>query len=333
MHIGAFRAAGAEVVALCGRDRLKTVEVAGQERIALATTDVAKLCGASQIVVVASPDREHHAHVLTALKAGCDVLCEKPLSFTAEQALELSREAAARPDQVCAVGFPYRQLPAFSALRAWGKPQQLVVTVRNSFAAAPGREASGDFGGVSHLLDAALWLLRDRPVWVHAAFVGEPPHSVSMVVGMSAGAQLTLSQTACVEPGIHGSWSLFGERREASVRGGYLPELGGWKLGPAIEYGATNRVLSPELAPVRGSLEPWAQAHAETARELLGAIALGGRGRLASFDDGARVQVVLEAAAASARTGQRVEIAPLPGDDELLTVVKAQPPPRALIRE
>jgi myo-inositol 2-dehydrogenase/D-chiro-inositol 1-dehydrogenase len=313
MHIGAFRRAGAEVVALCGRDAAKTAQIAAEEGIVLATTDVAQLCAASQVVVVASPDNEHPAHVLAALKAGCDVLCEKPLARTADQATQLALEAAARPSQVCAVGFPYRQLPPFVALHQWAtqspRPSQLTVSVRNAFAAAPGREASGDFGGVSHLLDAALWLMGDRPAWVHASFQGLPPHSVSMVIGLAAGGQVTLSQTACVEPGIHGAWSLTADGREAAVAGGYLPKLGGWRVGPAQAFTAEGVVtLAGEVAPIEGALEPWAQAHVETARELLQAISRGGQGRLASFEDGAIVQRVLGAAATSAIVGKRVAI-------------------------
>src|SRR5262245_38143661 len=51
MHIGAFRAAGAEVVALCGLDAGRARSVATEERIPLATTDVAELIAASEAVV------------------------------------------------------------------------------------------------------------------------------------------------------------------------------------------------------------------------------------------------------------------------------------------
>lgn len=82
MHVGAFRAAGAEVVALCGRDAAKTARIAAEEGIARATTDVAELVDAVEVVVVAGPDATHPAHVARALAAGRHVLCEKPLALT-----------------------------------------------------------------------------------------------------------------------------------------------------------------------------------------------------------------------------------------------------------
>ena len=43
MHVGAFRAAGAEVAALCGQNPDNTRAVAAREVIPLATTDVLEL--------------------------------------------------------------------------------------------------------------------------------------------------------------------------------------------------------------------------------------------------------------------------------------------------
>ena len=74
MHVGAFRAAGAEVTALCGRSPDNTRDVAAREGIPLATTDVRELCAAVDAVVVASPDAQHPAHVEAALEAGRAVL-------------------------------------------------------------------------------------------------------------------------------------------------------------------------------------------------------------------------------------------------------------------
>ena len=310
MHVGAFRGAGAEVVALCGQDRAKTAEVAAREGIPLATTDVAELCGACEVVVVASPDRAHHAHVLAALSAGRHVLCEKPLAFTAEEALALARAAAERPASVCGVGFPYRQLPPFVALRDWAqtwpRPTALTVTVRSAFAHPPGSEASGDWSGMSHLLDAAFWLMGEAPAWVEATRQQLPVQRVAIAVGLASGRQVTITQAASSEPGIHGIWVLFAERRVARVAGGYVPALGGWQLGPAqVSFPASEgwSTLSPPLGPVEGRREPWAQAHVENARELLAIIGGGERVRLATFEEGARVQQAFAAATQSAAEG------------------------------
>ncbi len=109
MHVGAFRAAGAEVAALCGQSPEHTREVAAREGIPLATTNVRELCDAVDAVVVASPDALHREHVEAALEAGRAVLCEKPFTRTEEEALALVARARSsrRP---CAVNFPYRML-------------------------------------------------------------------------------------------------------------------------------------------------------------------------------------------------------------------------------
>src|SRR5205823_2281518 len=115
-------------------------------------------------------------HVGAAVAAGRHVLCEKPLAFSAEEAAALARLDGPGLRAVC---FPYRFLPPMAALKRWlagREPASLTVTVRNSFAAAPGREASGDLGGCSHLLDAALWLMGGKLRVARRTTSGEPPH-------------------------------------------------------------------------------------------------------------------------------------------------------------
>lgn len=322
MHIGGFRGAGAEVVGLCGRDPEATRRVCAEEGIALATTDVAALCRAVDVVVVASPDAVHGEHVRAALAAGRHVLCEKPLTRGAAEADALVTAAAGRAS-VCAVNFPYRVLPPLQALasflRAHGPARAGVVHVRNSFLSRGTGDgddddamlgAGGDFGGLSHVLDAALWLHDAPPLAVQAALVGRPVHDVGLLLRLRGGASLTIAHTASAVPGIAGAWHFVGDDWEARLEGGYVPALGGWSIGPArvARRGGDWHELAPAVAPVAGRREPWAEAHVSTARALLAAIAGEGRGELASLADGARVQRVIAAAMDSERAGRSVEI-------------------------
>jgi predicted dehydrogenase len=317
MHVGAFRAAGAEVVALCGQDEAHTREVADREGIALATADVRKLCAAVDAVVVASPDALHRAHMEAALDAGCAVLCEKPLTLTHEDA-EALVERARRAKRPCAVNFPYRMLPPLRALRAWlmeRRAHHLVLTVRNGFvpmeALEPGAcvGRSADFGGVSHLLDAVLWLTGDSPTWVQASLSGRPVHTAALQVGLSSGAVLVLTHAASPEPGLHGGWSLLGEHWEVGFSGGFIPEREGWCVSPVrcFESGAW-RDLAPALEPRPGEREPWAQAHVETARRFLGRLGQPPEvdAELATVQEAATVQRILSAAMASEDEGRRI---------------------------
>ncbi|MDC0713033.1 Gfo/Idh/MocA family oxidoreductase [Stigmatella sp. ncwal1] len=321
MHVGAFRAAGAEVAALCGRRLDATREVAARERIPLATTDVRELCDAVDAVVVASPDAAHREHVARALDAGRAVLCEKPLARTNEEAQALVEKARAvgRP---CVVNFPYRMLPTLRALKGWlahRTPRHLIVTLRNGFVPVEGdgpgpfMGTSADWGGFSHVLDAALWLSGATPTWLQASLSGRPVHTAALHVGLSSGAVLVLTHAACAEPGIHGGWSLLGSGWEAGFSAGYVPSRNGWCLSPVSAFHeGLWRELSPGLEPHPGAREPWAEAHVETARNFLSVLQGGPLAGLATVEEGATVQRLLAAAVESEQQGRRITLGPTP---------------------
>lgn len=90
----------AQVVAVCdvkrqNRDRaLQAVDKHYGRKVCTAYNDFRSLCGRSDIdaVVVASTDHWHVLHALTAVRAGKDVYCEKPLGMSVEQGQVLRRE-------------------------------------------------------------------------------------------------------------------------------------------------------------------------------------------------------------------------------------------------
>ena len=315
MHVGAFRAAGAEVAALCGQSLEPTREVAEREGIPLATADVRELCAAVDAVVVASPDALHGEHVEAALEAGCAVLCEKPLAGSGKEAQALvARVRASR--RVCAVNFPYRQLPPLRALRDWltgRRLEHLVVTVRNGFVPRRAEDTQGytgtsaDWGGLSHLLDTVLWLTGATPLWLQASLSGRPVHTASLHLGLSTGAVATLTHAASAEPALQGGWSLLGDGWEAGFSGGYVPSRNGWCLSPVRRLeGGTWSDLATGLEPRPGEREPWAQAHVETARLFLAALQGAPMTGLATVQEAATVQSMLDAAMASEALGQRI---------------------------
>ncbi len=191
MHVGAFRAAGAEITALCGRDADKTAAIARSEGVPLATTDIDELCAHADVVVVASSDAAHVAHVRAALAAGRPVLCEKPLATTAADARALADAArdAGIPAAVC---FPYRMLGAVRAVRGWTAGREpargLEVVLRNGFLGGP--DGSGDLGGASHVVDAALHLLGGAPRRVVGTVGAGPAAYLALEVDTGARASL-----------------------------------------------------------------------------------------------------------------------------------------------
>lgn len=306
MHVGMFRFAGAEVVALCGRDAANTAAVAARERIAFATPDVRALCDRVDIVAIAGPDLLHAEHVRVALAAGRHVLCEKPLARDADDAqslLPLAEEAAAR-GIVCATSFGYRYLPPLAALREQirrrGAPRVLTVNVRNSFAGAEGlndrRDGAimghrGDFGGASHYIDAMLWALGARATSVRAVFRGRPAHSLLFHLETDAGTAIDFVHVATTEPGIDGHWHAAGNGWDARFRAGYDPGRGGWCVG-ALEVSEGNGwdPIGAAQEPGAHVPEPWFLANAKLAVEFLSKVEGGAAPSLPSFADGARVQ-------------------------------------------
>ena len=75
---------GARLVALCDNDRAKARALADRFDIPDVFVDIEDLLGygALDAVVVATPNHLHEPHVLEAIAAGVDVLCERPLSLT-----------------------------------------------------------------------------------------------------------------------------------------------------------------------------------------------------------------------------------------------------------
>ena len=323
-HIAPMRAAGAAVVALCGRDAAKTARLAAHHQIPLATTDLDQLCAAVDAVVVAGPDGLHHDHVLQVLGHGRHLLCEKPLTRTASEAARLV--AAARgSDRVCAVAFAYRHIAVLRNLASWldqrRPPRWLSVSVANSFAAAEGLSdsgplmgLSGDFGGISHLLDAALWWMNAEPLWVQASMSGRPAHSVALHIGLDNGATIVVNQFAGHEPGIHGHWLLAGDDYEVRLEAEYRPELASWRLSPVRAYqGDQWQQLSPLVVAGPDQPEPWYQGNLGTAHAFLAAIRgeAVARDALVSFSDAARVQQILGAAMVSVEQRRQVFLSEL----------------------
>jgi predicted dehydrogenase len=108
VHVPALRAAGIDVVALVGRDPVRTDQRARDLGIPLATTQLADAIAAGvDCVTVATPPDAHHEIVLDAIAAGCHVLCEKPFARTSAQA-ESMADAADRAGVVALLGCEFR---------------------------------------------------------------------------------------------------------------------------------------------------------------------------------------------------------------------------------
>ena len=137
------------------------------------------LLGEVDAVVVASPTACHAEHALAALRAGKDVLVEKPMAASAEQAREMAKAANER-NLVLMVGHCCRFMPAFVEMRRLFQSGQigevLHIQARRNVrieafkpwwsAERPGGFLMSWLG--SHPIDLCLWLMMRRPARVYA---------------------------------------------------------------------------------------------------------------------------------------------------------------------
>ncbi|MBT4498839.1 MAG: Gfo/Idh/MocA family oxidoreductase [Gemmatimonadetes bacterium] len=88
---------GAELVAICGRNRERAEEMADKYEITEVFADYQEMIekGNLQAVVVSAPDDLHYPMTMAALDAGLHVMCEKPLALNVHQAREMTEKAEA----------------------------------------------------------------------------------------------------------------------------------------------------------------------------------------------------------------------------------------------
>ena len=175
---------GARLVALCDNDRAKARALADRFGIPDVFADIEDLFGYGELdaVVVATPNHLHEPHVLEAIAAGVDVLCERPLSLQS-RGVERILSAAAAADRKVLVGNNHRFRSDVQELDRFLRGGELGTLngVRTGAYHARGHaegwrlrraEAGGGalFDQGFALIDLAMWLADFPPplrVWAH----------------------------------------------------------------------------------------------------------------------------------------------------------------------
>ena len=109
-HLPALsRMRGVDVAAICDSDRAKARSVADRFGVPDTATDIEDLLEVDEIdaVIVATPNHLHEPHVLSALAAGKDVLCERPVALSS-RGVERILTAANRYGRKVIVGNNHR---------------------------------------------------------------------------------------------------------------------------------------------------------------------------------------------------------------------------------
>ncbi|MDM7890706.1 Gfo/Idh/MocA family protein [Curtobacterium caseinilyticum] len=117
VHARAARAAGAEVVGVLGRTPSRSEQVAAQLDVPRGYASLDEvIADAPDVVHVCTPNDQHHPQALAVIRAGINVVCEKPLAISAAQAAELVA-AADEAGVVATVPFVYRYHPVVREIR------------------------------------------------------------------------------------------------------------------------------------------------------------------------------------------------------------------------
>jgi predicted dehydrogenase len=198
-----------EVVALCDNDGPKAAAIAERFGVARVFTDIEDLLEIEMdAVIIATPNHLHEPHVLSALKNGVNVLCERPLALSSRGA-ERILAAAERSKRKVKVGNNHRfrsdvqQLVRFLEGGELGRLHSVRAgEYRFGNPHAGWRRRRAEAGGgafLEHglpLLDLALWLADfPRPVRVTAAAEGpRTPGAVenSMLVQLECASGITI---------------------------------------------------------------------------------------------------------------------------------------------
>ncbi|MFJ3382410.1 Gfo/Idh/MocA family protein [Curtobacterium sp. NPDC090217] len=118
VHVRAARAAGADVLGVLGRNAERSAQVAAQLDLPKGYGSLDEvIADRPDVVHVCTPNDQHHPQALAVIRAGINVVCEKPLAVSSEQAAELER-AASEAGVVATIPFVYRFHPMVREIRA-----------------------------------------------------------------------------------------------------------------------------------------------------------------------------------------------------------------------
>ncbi|HEY8310417.1 MAG TPA: Gfo/Idh/MocA family oxidoreductase [Gemmatimonadaceae bacterium] len=188
------KAKGAELVALCDNDGPKARSLADRFGVRDVFTDIDDLLDADQVdaVVIATPNHLHEPHVLAALRAGVDVLCERPLSL-ASSGVQRILSAAKSAGRKVVVGNNHRFRTDVQQLQRFMRGGELgaITGIRGGHYQFRGPQSGwryrrpeaggGAFFELGYpLLDLALWLA-DFPEAVRVSAQFNRPRNASMV--------------------------------------------------------------------------------------------------------------------------------------------------------
>ncbi len=333
LHVLAFKELRSRfrVTMVCDHDQVRADEVAGWLRGVRATTELDDVVASDEVDVVSlcTPPSQHRSQIESVLRAGKDVICEKPLVGSVAEVDEIAAITADTGHTVMPI-FQYRFGRGIQKLRLLidvgiaGRPYVANVDVAwrrgANYYAAPWRGTwSGELGGVltshaQHALDMTMFIL-GQPVaaWARTSTLVnavETEDCAAVTLRWADGSLATVSATLGSVDEISRHRFTF---QRLSAESGTAPYANGsdpWTVTPADADTAARIEEVMTVAPdVRedyaGQFERYADARTAGAELPV------------TLTDARRAIELLTALYVSAREGREVEL-PLAADDDAL---------------
>lgn len=281
---------------------------------ARSTTDIAEVYADDDVdaVIIGSPTPTHVDHIVSAVRAGKAVLCEKPVDLSIARVDECLAAIAGKEDTVM-IGFNRRFDPTFAEIHARirdgeiGALEQLTIISRDP--SAPPASYLADSGGIFrdmtiHDFDTARFFLGDivevSAVGQHldpAMDVGDFDAAVVTLVAASGAVTTIINSRHCA--------SGYDQRLEAFGPSGVLEAVN--HTATSVRYSGTSQTSAN--GPYLGFfLQRYADAYRIELSHFIDSVTRG-VAPSPSILDGRAALVLADAATLSATTGERVAVA------------------------
>lgn len=335
VHLPAFQSLpNVEVVALCGIDSDRVREIAQKHQILYTFDDYNEMLSSERIdaVTLAAPPDLHHAMAVAACEAGVHILCEKPLATSAAEARDL--EQMVRDSGLChGVAFHRRYEPARQRMKELVDQDFIgdlhsvsIIVYRSKLGSGPTRPDSWTArqergGGVlstiaSHYVDQLRWWFGE----IHAAsglthtavndavasgfgdddgVMIDADDNTAFIMRFASGAigSVSISYTAAADVGeeivVSGSDGMLAIQEPDQIVGA--------RRGDTVRSVMKREQRKP--AQGAGSIEPFRHLASDWVQAIR-----SGSEFVPSFEDGARVQEVLDAVTQSQRLRRWIDL-------------------------
>jgi UDP-N-acetyl-2-amino-2-deoxyglucuronate dehydrogenase len=198
------------------------------------------------VVSVCSPNGLHAEHTIAALRAGCHVLCEKPMALSVQDCGEMIKEAEKANRRLFIVKQNRFNPPVAAVKRIvdegrlgkiysvqlncfWNRNEEYY---QNSWKGTKDLDGGTLYTQFSHFIDLLYWIVGD--IKAVEAFIANYHHkhsiefedSGSVICRFYNGAMGTINYTVnAFDKNMEGSLTIFGEKGTVKIGGQYLNEL------------------------------------------------------------------------------------------------------------